>query len=645
MTEKMKSILKYLSAGICAIAAVSCIDTLDTHPVSSFDEETVWGSRATAEAFINATTGSVLSSAGYGSGASVGWQVRTPDGIQFSQVSEGTDGFALENGRPEVNPFSFSLLRRCNLIIEKVEASENMDETSKRELAGTGHLLRGMIFFNAARQCGRLVPITEVLSESDSLKANVPMTKDAAESYRLVIEDLQIAARDMAETSLPGVPNKYAAEVLLSRAALQAYAYTNDASYLDVAIEAAKDVVDHNGLTSNYRNLFNQQGATDPEILWGYYRLPNNTTMGEFSELMRTYPNVSLDNMKNSQSPVTYKAASQTFECWAIYFPTQDMVDQYLVRDEATGEALPWWETSQYKDNVEELDVNGVTEAGCVDSYKQLNGSDRRIPSPEDLSNAREDYAHFTHWARLKDGVTDRDISDIIYGNRDNRFDGTIIHDKSTWLGETIETMLSGNFSQGVRDKEDGGWYNTSTGYYWLKGIAEPEERAYFENSLEAHYVVARVGEAYMNLAEAYLCKGDVANAVNALNVTREQHGGLAPSTASTVAQAWEDYIRERRVEMANECADIYYSYLRWGKYGGDANHGKHAGDVIEDLNRPVYKIQISRDRKQLLIGQHTINQTAKRTFTVRRYLLPISQSFLDTREAYGLDHEQVQGW
>ena len=148
-----------------------------------------------------------------------------------------------------------------------------------------------------------------------------------------------------------------------------------------------------------------------------------------------------------------------------------------------------------------------------------------------------------------------------------------------------------------------------------------------------------------MNLAEAYLCKGDVANAVNALNVTREQHGGLAPSTASTVAQAWEDYIRERRVEMANECADIYYSYLRWGKYGGDANHGKHAGDVIEDLNRPVYKIQISRDRKQLLIGQHTINQTAKRTFTVRRYLLPISQSFLDTREAYGLDHEQVQGW
>lgn len=53
----------------------------------------------------------------------------------------------------------------------------------------------------------------------------------------------------------------------------------------------------------------------------------------------------------------------------------------------------------------------------------------------------------------------------------------------------------------------------------------------------------------------------------------------------------------------------------------------------------------ISRDRSQILVGQITLLNTAHRKFSTRRYLLPIQQSFLDTREAYGLDHEQNPGW
>lgn len=93
------------------------------------------------------------------------------------------------------------------------------------------------------------------------------------------------------------------------------------------------------------------------------------------------------------------------------------------------------------------------------------------------------------------------------------------------------------------------------------------------------------------------------------------------------------------------EGGDIYYSYLRWGKYGGYANHGRDAGDIIYDLDRPVYKMSISRDRSKLLVGQMTLNNSAQRKFTEKRYLLPINQSFLNTREAYGLDHVQNKGW
>ena len=642
----MKKILKYGLSGIAMLAlAVSCKDTLDTHPTESFDAETVWNDKGSVEGFINRTYESVLALGYGGSGASVGWTSRTPDGIQCSQVSAGElEYFTRETSTPSHTPSNFGLLRRSNLILENVAASK-MDDATKTELMAAGYLCRGLVFLHSTRLIGRFVPIMQVLTTEDEEAANVPMTKGPAESYAIVIDDLQKAAVGLPENSLPGLPNKYAAEVLLSRAALQAYAYTKDGKYLDIAIKAASDVTENKSLTSNYGNLFNENGNTDPEILWAYYRLSTNTNMGGYDELMRTYPNISIDNMRNSKSPIQYTVNYQVFECWAIHFPTQDMVDQYLVIDQESGKALPWWETSQYLENVEEISTEGI-QVGDVDQYSCENGWERRIPSPADMNQVNEAYPHFTRWARLKSTApAGMDISDIINQNRDKRYDGTIIHDKSVWCGETVETMLSGNFSQGVRDQEDGGWYNTTSGYYWRKGIAEPKERAYFANPLTAHFVVARVGEAYMNLAEAQLLKGNVKEAVAALNATRMKHGGLPASEATTADEAWADYIRERRVEMANECGDIYYSYLRWGKYGGAANHGRPAGDVIYDLDRPVYKMQMSRDRSQLLIGQHTLQGTANRRFTTRRYLWAIGQSFLDVREAYGLDHDQNEGW
>lgn len=216
-----------------------------------------------------------------------------------------------------------------------------------------------------------------------------------------------------------------------------------------------------------------------------------------------------------------------------------------------------------------------------------------------------------------------------MYSGRDRRFYTAIVYDKCSWIGETVELNLGGNLSAGVRDKEDGGWYNTTTGYYWRKGnIENPTPRAYHNCQVALHFNIVRLGEAYMNLAEAYLLKHDVPNAVKALNMTRTIHGGLSESTAATEEEAWADYIRERNCELTNEGGDIYYSYLRWGKYGGYANHGRDAGDIIYDLDRPVYKMSISRDRSKLLVGQMTLNNSAQRKFTEKRYLCQLTKVF-----------------
>ncbi|MGP1499697.1 MAG: RagB/SusD family nutrient uptake outer membrane protein [Porphyromonas sp.] len=636
---------------LCALAMTSCQDTLDTHPTEIYDEAVVWGSRNTAQAFINNTLNNVITQCGYaGGGSCIGWEARTPNAMRCSQVGEGIDNFANELGINNNSDFGanrFALLRQCNLIFKNLGASTAINEVDKKPLLAQAHLLRGMIFFDQAKKMGRFVPVTQVFDAKDSSAVKLPMTKDIAESYKYVISDLEAAAENMPKRSALGLPTKWSVDVILSRACLQAYAYTKDASYLDKAIKAAEDVINNSGINlSTSTGLFNETDATNSEILWAYYRLSSNTTIGSLDELIRIYPNISAGDQNTSKSPnKLIDKSGRTFEGWSIYFPTQDLVDQFLAIDEKTGKALPWYETSQYLNNVEVLDPNGVTTSGQVDTYQRTDGGERRIPTPQDLLQTKEGYPVFKHYAKVKQGV-DRTISDIMYNNRDRRFNSTVIHDGSSWCGETVETQLAGNLSQGVRDKEDGGWYNTTTGYYWRKNSIEtPEPRAYYNCKVEYHYNIARLAEAYLNLAEAQLLKHNVSAAVTALNKTRTIHGGLPASTATSEQEAWQDYIRERNCEMTNEGGDIYFSYLRWGMYGGYANHGRSAGDVIYDLDRPTYKVEISRDRKSVLIGQHTLLNSATRSFTARRYLLPIAQGFLNTRESYGLDHAQNTGW
>ncbi|MDE6544902.1 MAG: RagB/SusD family nutrient uptake outer membrane protein, partial [Paramuribaculum sp.] len=227
--------------------------------------------------------------------------------------------------------------------------------------------------------------------------------------------------------------------------------------------------------------------------------------------------------------------------------------------------------------------------------------------------------------------------------NRDPRLANTITYNGTTRkVGLDDRTIYT---YKGIGATVDAINQGTRTGYYWRKNSVSDITRAFYSVSVPFHYCIARTGEAYMNLAEAYLCKNQVAPAVSALNATRTVHGKLPASTATNLQDAWADYMRERRVEMANEAGDIYFSYLRWGKYGGYANYGRQPGDVIRDLDCPVYKIEINRDRTAFIINQLTLLNSANRNFTTRRYLFPIPQSFLNTREAYGLDHEQNPGW
>ena len=656
----MKNILKYGLLGLGVIATTSCKDTLDLKPKVIFDAETVWGSVSTVEGFVYSAYNDIIWDGYAGSGSCVGWEARTPNGCLSSQVGDGmgnVDGVAIESSIGSGNDWGvnrFSYLRRANMIIENVEASETLTEDAKKQLKAHGHLLRGMIFYKQARLMGRFVPITQVFNSTDSLTCEIPLTQSVAESYEYVISDLKYAADNMEDNQPSGVPTKWAAKVILSRACLQAYAYTGKTEYIDMAIAAAKEVTENKSLSTS-TGMFNETDMYCPEILWAYYREDQNTQFGSFSETMCTFPNVKPGDVGNNPYATKMKDANGiTFEAWGVFWPTQDLVDQFLVNDAVSGEAKPWYETSQWLNNTEALDVNTLTAETPVDTYQNKSFGARRMPCPADFRNTNANYPTFTQYATLKDGA-EKNISQLMYENRDKRFYTTVVYDGCKWFNEDIELFHGGNVYRGFRDKEEGGWYTTTTNYYWRKSSIESFPRAYYNLNMAIHFNLARVGEAYMNLAEAYLVKAKndpsyISKAVAALNATRTTHGGLQPSTASTLKDAWADYIRERNCEMVNEGGDLYFSYLRWGKYGGYANPKddgtpSNPGEIVYALNRPVHMVQIDHTRSTMLVNQLTINRAAERKFSDKRYLLPINQGFLNTREAYGIEDNYTNEW
>ncbi len=119
-------------------------------------------------------------------------------------------------------------------------------------------------------------------------------------------------------------------KVILTRAALQAYAYTQDEQYLDLVITTGDDVKANCGIAlNNSDGKFNEYDEYNEEIFWAYYRDKENTKLMDFSELVGTIPNIAADDVKNSKSPVLFKTRKvELLKAGLLISPTQDLVDQ-----------------------------------------------------------------------------------------------------------------------------------------------------------------------------------------------------------------------------------------------------------------------------------------------------------------------------
>ena len=326
-------------------------------------------------------------------------------------------------------------------------------------------------------------------------------------------------------------------------------------------------------------------------------------------------PNQGNDNLKKLGRGPLFKK-DWVFECWLEHSPSQNLVDDYLVIDQLTNEAKKWNTTSQFVNNTNVISNDAVRDLAV---------------------NADELDEHSLAY-ETKDKGRDTRINDFMYTHRDKRFYATIVQDSCEYYGELVTMHKTGNLQRCSLGEAPGTAEMGSTNYLWRKGVYINDWRIFVDVPTDYHYVIFRYGRALLNKAEALLClaKSDpskLSEAVATFNQTRTVHGGLPESEASTLVEAWKDYKIERHVELPME-GDYYWSLLRWGKYGEEANDGQPSGsEVIKELRTPATFIEISSDRHRMFIGTQGYGN-ADRTFSKKRYLYPIPQSLINANSA-----------
>ena len=616
-----------------AFATQSCGDFLETEPAESYSPDLVWGSEANIQAFVRGRYGTAM---GYYKSPTT-WDCYFTNNMGYSWGNCPGQALGRRSATsPHVTGLNerFAFIRNCNMIIEKCSDNEALTHDQQTQYVAIGKLLRAMCYYDLARKFGKFIWVDKVLSEDDNF--DLPLTKSIEETYALVLKDLREAVPNLPVSAEPGEPTRNYGYALLSEACLTAAAYSNDAKSLQngkslyqEAIDAV-DAISGVSLDPNYGDMFNQNSPYSQEIILATYLSSESATLGncEMANLVANVPNAQLS--AHGCQPL-WKGQEIPFESWCVAAPTQNLVDAYLVIDEADNLAKPWNETSQFKNNTIE-----VSEDEALPQYS-YTGADGTLHEGYSYASSTEKYVK-----GYKTTNPDKNISELMYSNRDARFYGSVIYDGCTFYNEDITTYYHGNYGRYGRDTYNG--YVPITNYAGLKDVYTNVSPRYINTSFTSyHEVVSRYGRALLNKAEALLRLNKVADAVAIFNQTRTIHGQLPPSTATTLADAWTDYKRERRVELYFEC-DWYWSLLRWGCYGGEANYGHPSKGEIPELTEAATFIEINQQREIAFVAELG-NMNNMRLFPgPTYYLFPVAQTLIDANPAV-TDADQNPGY
>lgn len=211
------------------------------------------------------------------------------------------------------------------------------------------------------------------------------------------------------------------------------------------------------------------------------------------------------------------------------------------------------------------------------------------------------------------------------YANRDPRFDASIIHDESVYHGDTFEMWVSPDGNTYGYDNYKQSSDNPRSNYQIKKFMPDENIALSWQTNYTNPWILFRLGEIFLNYAEAKLELGDEDAAREYASKTRNRVGMPdIPNTVTGDALRQKIY-NERRIELAFE-EHRFWDVKRW--------------KIAEDIeNRPIYGMDIIKDGN---VKSYSPVLLLQRTFLPQMYLLPI-----ETNEILrnGGSLTQTPGW
>lgn len=611
---KMKKYICIAAMGLSLLSS-SCTDFLDTKPYDKITGDQTWSSEELAKSFVYSIYKDVMQSdlwlGAYGHQNSCWAESATKNAMTGTLNGSfwSRDRAELITNDDNYGWLSYGVLWRIHTAMDEIANSSVFSERFKTKVIGELKFLRAAHYFLYARQYGGMQIIDRVLSTEDDLQ--IPRAS-IGETYDFIIKDLKEAASALPEAGEVerGRASSTAAYALLMRVANQAAAYVDGGSaqsnYYNEVISAgtAMGLNAEGSQLSPYESLFRayETAVSAQEQIMIVERLKVNTSLYDVPmQYQGLWHAGNISEYAKEHFPINV-----TMNFWGMdrgSWPTQDLVDDYLVAD--TDGSIKYWEDASY------------VQTGTNVDEKMYFSRDRK-----------RDLRFYT--TILYDGCEYFNGQVRVYFRRDGN------------CSNSNSKINEGALEEYGRRAGDLDNYNSSTGYAMLKyhydhvvSLPDPSSQ-----KLDYCYSVFRYGEAYLNMAEAYLMKGDFENAKKYMIPTMVQHGGFSADKAKEylsgkTGNGWNDslfeaYKRERNVEMVYECNDRYWSLLRWGMRQsggtGDGSYVQH-GFVIPELVGSLRGIRISRDGLSYEFFEDN-NAIGEARFSPKRYLLPVNRSF-----------------
>jgi len=418
---------------------------------------------------------------------------------------------------------SYKIISQSSDLIKIIPEGENTQIDQK---LGEAYYLRGMIYFYLSRAYGRPyydspqtnlgVPIVNGMPSSiDNLQ--LPDRATVKETYEQAISDLKKGEALMNENRNAAYATKEAAQAMLSRVYLyMSGTYENpNTEYADLAITYSNKVINSGRYNLLSRsefmkyNTYAPDDAAQTETIFAVKRVASEFSgYDHYYGIGGMYANIQGQGWGEMYASGEYldllrKAGKKNDARWAFIDP------QYVV-DGANKKTEAFRFIYDLKDN-----------SGLQTGYNYL----------QQPLETNTDGSFFITIANVKHNLTVVDASENHY---------SINYQGKTYVGEKDFMML---LNQGYPM------------YYITKASLQ-------NNDSHLHSpIISRLGEMYLNLAEAYAKKGDYQNARINVNIIRERAivgGGYTSLTATNASKLIDE---ERQLELAFEAHRGYDVY------------------------------------------------------------------------------------